>query len=59
MSVRTLGWMPSATLVRMIARSGNMQTAPIAPVKVMLSRAVRVAPVAGWPCARGMGVGPL
>ena len=35
MSVRTLGWMPSATLARMIARSGNMQTAPIAPVKVI------------------------
>ena len=35
MSVRTLGWIPSATDVLMIARSGNMHTAPIAPVTVM------------------------
>ena len=33
MSVSTFGWMPSATLVLMIARSGNMQAAPIEPVK--------------------------
>ena len=31
MSVRTLGWMPSATLALMMARSGNMQTAPMTP----------------------------
>ena len=36
MSVRTLGWMPSATLTLMMARSGNMQTAPTAPVNVIV-----------------------
>ena len=36
MSVRTLGWMPSATLALMIARSGNMQIAPTAPVNVIV-----------------------
>jgi hypothetical protein len=33
-SVRTFGWMRSATHVSMMARSGNMQIAPMAPVKV-------------------------
>jgi hypothetical protein len=33
--VKTFGWMRSATQVSMIARSGNMQTAPTAPVKVI------------------------
>ena len=32
-SVSVLGWMRSATQRPMIARSGNMQIAPIAPVK--------------------------
>ena len=36
MSVRTFGWMPSATLAAMIARSGNMQTVPMNPVKVIV-----------------------
>ena len=36
-SVRTFGWMPSRTDRLMIARSGSMQTAPIAPVTVMWS----------------------
>jgi hypothetical protein len=35
MRVRTFGWIPRATDARMIARSGNMHTAPIAPVKVI------------------------
>ncbi len=34
MSVRTLGWMPSATDALMMAFSGSMQAAPIAPVTV-------------------------
>ena len=33
--VRTLGWMPSATLALMMTRSGNMQAAPMTPVSVM------------------------
>ena len=40
-SVRTLGWMPSATQALMIRRSGSMQAAPIAPVKVIGARGVR------------------
>ena len=33
--VSTLGWIRSATHARMMARSGNMQAAPTAPVNVM------------------------
>src|SRR5204863_5502106 len=40
-SVSVLGWMPSATHARMIARSGYMQTAPVAPVTVSRRRGVR------------------
>ena len=35
MSVSMFGCMPSATLAAMIARSGNMQTVPMSPVKVI------------------------
>jgi len=35
MSVRVFGWILSATLARIIARSGNMHTVPINPVKVI------------------------
>jgi hypothetical protein len=34
-NVRTLGWILSATLAAMIARSGNMHTVPMKPVKLM------------------------
>src|SRR5262249_4055658 len=36
--VRTFGWMRSFTHTPMMARSGNMQIAPIAPVKVNRAR---------------------
>src|SRR5215469_6103293 len=35
MSVSVFGWMRSATQMRMIARSGRMHSAPMAPVKVI------------------------
>jgi hypothetical protein len=35
MSVSVFGWMPSATLARMMARSGYMHTAPMKPVNVI------------------------
>ena len=35
MRVRTLGWIPRATLALMMARSGSMQAAPMNPVKVI------------------------
>ena len=53
MSVSVFGWMRSATQSAMMARSGNMQAAPIAPVKVMLRRSAArstssVADVCDW-----------
>ena len=64
--VSTLGWMRNATHARMMARRGNMQAAPMAPVNVMVGRcgAGREAspfgparrptdPAAGLPRARG------
>src|SRR5262245_38550010 len=41
MKVRTFGWIRSLTQVPMIARSGNMQIAPIAPVTVSRARGPR------------------
>ena len=38
MSVSVLGWMRRATLAAMIARSGNMHTVPMNPVKVIWRR---------------------
>ena len=35
-SVSVLGWMRSATLAAMIARSGNMHTVPMNPVNVIV-----------------------
>ena len=35
-SVSVFGEMPSATLARMMARSGNMESFPIVPVNVIL-----------------------
>ena len=42
MSVSVLGWIRSATQSAMIARSGNMQIAPMTPVKVIRGAAPRL-----------------
>src|SRR6185295_11613489 len=57
MKVRTFGWMRSRTQAPMMARSGNMHTAPMAPVKVIRPRGPHVPVLLTW--TDGVGTAEL